>query len=101
MKPTVWVVAAVLYDEQRQVLGLLGQVVAACAAAKVPLAKTLKTSSASSAGRVNQDFRDVCEKNVLTSGRSAVLPHCGHAAVAFSCSLIERVMLTSRRQFSQ
>src|SRR5712691_10041547 len=40
--------------------------------ARVPLAKTLKTSSTSSAGRVNQDLRDVSEKNVLTSGRSAL-----------------------------
>src|SRR6516165_11349210 len=68
---------------------------------RVPLAKTLKISSASLARRVNQDLRDVCEKNVLTNGRSAVLPHWGHAAVALSCSLRERVMLTSRRQLSQ
>jgi hypothetical protein len=67
----------------------------------VPQAKTLKTSSASSAGRVNQDLRDVREKNALTNGRSAVLPHWGHAAFALSCSLMERVMLTSRRQLSQ
>jgi hypothetical protein len=68
---------------------------------RVPLAKALKTSSAPSAGRVNQDLRDVCEKNVLTKGRSAVLPHCGHAVFALACSLMERVMLTSRRQLSQ
>jgi hypothetical protein len=67
----------------------------------VLLAKAVKTPSASSAGRVNQDLRDVCEKNVLTNGRSVVLPHCGHAAVALSCALMERVMLTSRRQLSQ
>jgi hypothetical protein len=46
-------------------------------------------------------LRDVCEKNVLTKGRNAVLPHCGHATSALSCALIERVMLTSRRQLSQ
>ncbi len=68
--------------------------------ARVPRAKALKTSRASSAGRANQDLRDVCEKNVLTNGRSAVLSHCGHAAFALSCSLMERVMLTSRRQLS-
>ena len=67
----------------------------------MPLAKTLKTSCASSAGLVNQDLRDVCEKNVLTNGRSAVLPHCGHAAFALSCSLIERVTRTSRLHLSQ
>jgi hypothetical protein len=50
---------------------------------------------------LNQDLRDVFEKNVLTKGRSAVLPHCGHAAFVLSCSVMERVMFTSRRQFSQ
>jgi len=77
---------------------LLASSRASRSSARVPLAKT---SRASSAGDVNQDLRDVCEKNVLTNGRRAVLLHCGHAAFALSCSLIERVMLTSRLQLSQ
>jgi hypothetical protein len=49
----------------------------------------------------SQDLRDVCEKNVLTSGRSALLPHCGHATLALSCSLIDSVIRTSPRHLSQ
>ena len=52
-------------------------------------------------GSADQDLRDVWEKNVLINGRRTVLPHCGHAALALSCALMERVMLTSRRQLSQ
>jgi hypothetical protein len=48
-----------------------------------------------------QDLHDVYEKNVLINGRNAVLPHCGHATVALSCSLIERVTVTSPRHSSQ
>ena len=51
--------------------------------------------------RAGQDLRDVREKKLLTNGRSAVLPHCGQATLALSCSLMERVTLTSRRQLSQ
>jgi hypothetical protein len=51
--------------------------------------------------RVDQDLRDVCEKNVLTNGRSALLPHRGHATLALLCSLIERVTRTSRLHLSQ
>jgi hypothetical protein len=67
----------------------------------LPALGTKRRESTSSAGQVNQDLRDVLEKNVLTKGRSAVLPHCGHAAFVLPCSLMERVMLTSRRQLSQ
>jgi hypothetical protein len=76
-------------------------------AMRLPLT-SLRTFGQSAAGkgpedlkRFNQDLRDVFEKNALTNGRSAVLPHWGHAAFALSCSLMERVMLTSRRQLSQ
>jgi len=51
--------------------------------------------------RANQDLRDVCVKNVLTSGRSALPPHCGHMTLALSCSLIVRVIRTSPRHLSQ
>src|SRR6266446_2868845 len=60
-----------------------------------------RTASESSVARVNQDLRDVCEKNVLTNGRSALLPHRGHATLALLCSLIERVTRTSRLHLSQ
>jgi hypothetical protein len=48
-----------------------------------------------------QDFRDVFEKNVPTSGRSSRLPHCGHFAPPFSRSLIDRVNDTSFWHLSQ
>jgi len=51
--------------------------------------------------RGNQDLRDVCVKKVLTSGRSALPPHCGHTTLALSCSLIVRVIRTSARHLSQ
>src|SRR5262250_1851836 len=54
-----------------------------------------------SVARASQDLRDVWEKNALTNGQSAVLPHCGHATLALSCSLIVRVTCTSRRHLSQ
>src|SRR5262250_1622877 len=54
-----------------------------------------------SVARASQDLRDVWEKNALTNGQSAVLPHCGHATLARSCSLIVRVTCTSRRHLSQ
>ena len=59
------------------------------------------TASEPSGARVNQDLRDVCEKNVLTNGRSALLLHQGHATLALLCSLIERVTRTSRLHLSQ
>jgi hypothetical protein len=68
---------------------------------RCPQINTRRRRSTFSAESVNQDLRDVFEKNVLTNGRSAVLPHCGHAAFIVSCSVMERVMFTSRRQFSQ
>jgi hypothetical protein len=61
----------------------------------------VRTACERSGTRDNQDLRDVCEKNVLTSGRSALLPHCGHATLALSCALIERVIRTSPRHLSQ
>jgi hypothetical protein len=48
-----------------------------------------------------QDFRDVLEKNVPTSGRISRPPHWGHAGGAFSCSLMVMVTVTSRWHFSQ
>jgi hypothetical protein len=44
-----------------------------------------------------QDFLDVLEKNVPTSGRISRLPHCGHFASPFSFSLIDNVNATSFR----
>src|SRR5437867_2734516 len=45
--------------------------------------------------RPSQDFRDVLEKNVPTSGRMSRLPHWGHFASPFSRSLMDRVNDTS------
>src|SRR2546426_5682447 len=49
----------------------------------------------------SQDFRDVLEKNVPTSGRMSRLPHWGHFPSPFSHSLIDRVSDTSFCHLSQ
>jgi hypothetical protein len=36
-------------------------------------------------------LREVWVKNLLTSGRSAVLPHFGHATAPLPCALIDWV----------
>src|SRR5713226_4965685 len=66
-----------------------------------PSPVVVRTASEPSGARVNQDLRDVCEKNVLTNGRSALLLHRGHATLALLCSLIERVTRTSRLHLLQ
>jgi len=53
------------------------------------------------ARQARQDFLEVWVKKLLTSGRSAVLPHFGHATAPLPCSLIDWVISTSRRHLSQ
>jgi hypothetical protein len=58
-------------------------------------------AAASTLARRRYDLRDVFEKKLPTSGRSAVVPHWGQAAPPFSCWLIDIGIVTSRWHRSQ
>jgi hypothetical protein len=49
----------------------------------------------------DQDFLEVFEKKLPTSGRKAVEPHAGQDVPPLSCALIDIVTVTSRWHLSQ